>query len=322
MNKLQELINKGIEGAEYPAQPKELYEPIGYLMALGGKRMRPLLVLMGYQLFKEDVKKALPAALAVETFHNFTLMHDDIMDNAPLRRGKATVHEKWNRNIAILSGDVMLVEAYKLLCTLDKEVLPEVLQLFNKTAVEVCEGQQFDMNFESQTSVTVEAYIEMIGLKTAVLLAASLQMGAMIANAPAADAQHLYDFGKYMGIAFQLQDDLLDVYGDPEKFGKQVGGDIISNKKTYLLIKALELANGADAEVLHQWIAAADFDAAVKVKAVTTLYTQLGVDVLVKAEMENYCKLALEALEAVNATSKEGKIALKQLTDELMERQF
>lgn len=321
MKELQELITNSITNTQYPAQPKELYEPISYLMALGGKRMRPLLVLMGYQLFKEDIKKALPAALAVETFHNFTLMHDDIMDNAPLRRGKATVHEKWNNNIAILSGDVMLVEAYKLLCTLDKEVLADVLQLFNKTAVEVCEGQQFDMNFETQTSVVIAAYIEMIGLKTAVLLAASLQMGAIIAGAPTADARHLYDFGKYMGIAFQLQDDLLDVYGDPDKFGKQVGGDIISNKKTYLLIKALELAKGADADVLNKWIAANHFDASAKVKAITALYSQLGIDILLKAEMEGYCEKAFAALANVRTAKTVEKAGLKSFCLELMGRE-
>ncbi len=321
MTNLHQLITTAIAETTYPASPKELYEPIRYLMSLGGKRMRPLLALMGYQLFKEDVEKAIPVALAVETFHNFTLMHDDIMDNAPLRRGNATVHEKWNTNIAILSGDVMLVEAYKWLMQLDKAVLAEVLHVFNDTAVKVCEGQQWDMNFETQPAVTIAEYTTMIEEKTAVLLAASLKMGAMAAGATAADAQHLYEFGRNMGIAFQLQDDLLDVYGDPEKFGKQVGGDIIANKKTYLLIKAIEIADGKTAETLNYWLAAKQFDATEKVAAVTAIYTQIGIDKLVKQVMDTYCQTALAALAAVNVVHPIRKQQLADFALQLIDRE-
>lgn len=320
MKELQELINSAVNTAKYPNSPKELYEPISYLMALGGKRMRPLLVLMGYQLFKDDVKKALPAALAVETFHNFTLMHDDIMDNAPLRRGKATVHEKWNSNIAILSGDVMLVEAYKLLCTLDKEIIPDILNVFNKTAVEVCEGQQWDMNFESRSDVSIAEYLKMIEQKTAILLGASLKMGALLAGGSQQAADALYAFGVHIGIAFQLQDDWLDVFGDPEHFGKQVGGDILANKKTYLLLKTQEVIQGEDAALLQDWLKRDDA-LTEKVQAITALYIKWGVGDKLKAEVKSACQKAFAALDTLEGASTTGIAQLKHLADELMDRQ-
>jgi len=241
---LQNSINQYISNKTYGASPVELYEPINYIMSLGGKRLRPCLLLMACDMFGGDVEQALAPALAIEVFHNFTLMHDDIMDKAPLRRGKPTVHEKWNANTAILSGDVMMVESNKLIMQVKDNILRPVLDVFNDTAVGVCEGQQIDMNFETRQDVQIDEYINMIRLKTAVLVGGALKMGALVGGADDAEGTLLYNFGEQLGIAFQLQDDILDVYGDPKKFGKQVGGDIISNKKTYLLIKALELAKG------------------------------------------------------------------------------
>ncbi|KXK24943.1 MAG: isoprenyl synthetase [Bacteroidetes bacterium OLB12] len=248
------LIESEIKKQSFGSQPKSLYEPIRYIMALGGKRMRPLLVTLAYSLYRNDVEKILKYAIAVEALHNFTLMHDDIMDKAPLRRGKVTVHEKWNVNTAILSGDVMLVKVYDMFLDLDKETLPLALSLFNKCITEVCEGQQWDMEFETTTKVTEARYLEMIKLKTAVLLGFSLELGALLAKAPEAERIALREFGTLIGIGFQLKDDLLDVYADKKKFGKQVGGDIIANKKTYLLIKAKEKARGQHKRELEFWL--------------------------------------------------------------------
>src|SRR3978361_2125846 len=242
LKELQLLIEQALAELEVPQYPAELYEPIKYILSLGGKRMRPALLLMACDLFGGDVKKAISAALAIEVFHNFTLMHDDIMDNAPLRRGKTTVHERWNNNVGILSGDVMLIEGYKLMMQVDQPLLRPILNIFNETAVGVCEGQQLDMEFETRNNVGIDEYITMIRLKTAVVLGGALKIGALIGGASTADATLMHTFGEQLGIAFQWQDDILDVYGDPEKCGKQVGGDIISNKKTYLLLKALESA--------------------------------------------------------------------------------
>src|SRR5690554_3646173 len=267
IREFQEGLENRIQSLSFGTEPHELYQPITYLMGLGGKRIRPLLTVMAYTLYKEDYKSILTPALAVEIFHNFTLMHDDIMDDAPLRRGKTTVHEKWNPNTAILSGDVMLVNAYGMLLKVPTDKLPQCMGHFNRTAAEVCEGQQFDMNFESRDQVAESEYLEMIRLKTAVLLGFSLQFGAILACAEAEDVQRLYDFGLYIGMGFQLKDDLLDVYADEMKFGKQVGGDIISNKQTYLSIKARELARGSEAESLKFWGNAKTFDKEEKVKA-------------------------------------------------------
>lgn len=317
---LQLLIEQAVTGLKYPVQPAELYEPITYILSVGGKRMRPALLLMACDLFGGDVNKALQPALAIEVFHNFTLVHDDIMDNAPLRRGKVTVHEKWNPNVAILSGDVMLVEAYKLMMQVDTPILRDVLEIFNNTAVGVCEGQQFDMNFEQQADVIIADYLNMIRLKTAVLLGCALKIGALIGGATMADADLLCTFGEQLGIAFQLQDDILDVYGDPDKFGKQVGGDIISNKKTYLLLKALELADVQTKTDLHYWLDATQFDNTEKVKAVTTIYNQLDVRQYAEQEMYNFTTQAFNALYKVSLPD-DRKQFLRDFADSLMVRE-
>jgi geranylgeranyl diphosphate synthase type II len=307
IEQLQFIINKAIADTKYTSEPAELYEPISYLMQLGGKRMRPVLVLISTELFGGNVLKALDAAIGIELFHNFTLMHDDIMDKAPLRRGNPTVHVKWNESAAILSGDVMFVEAYKLMIKVEDSILRKVLDIFSDTASGVCQGQQADMNFEKRDDVGLEEYIEMIRLKTAVLLAGSMQIGAIIGGAEQEQADLLYEFGENLGLAFQLQDDILDVYGDPEKFGKQVGGDILADKKTFLLIKARELAIGETALELDRWLNNSDVLPENKVNAITSIYNSIGVRKLAEAEMENYVLKALNALDkiAVDNTRKE-----------------
>ncbi len=307
IEQLQIIINKAIADTKYTSEPAELYEPISYLMQLGGKRMRPVLVLISTELFGGNVLKALDAAIGIELFHNFTLMHDDIMDKAPLRRGNPTVHVKWNESAAILSGDVMFVEAYKLMIKVEDSILRKVLDIFSDTASGVCQGQQADMNFEKRADVGLGEYIEMIRLKTAVLLAGSMQIGAIIGGAEQEQADLLYEFGENLGLAFQLQDDILDVYGDPEKFGKQVGGDILADKKTFLLIKARELAIGETASELDKWLNNSDVLPENKVNAITTIYNSIGVRKLAEAEMENYVLKALNALDkiAVDNTRKE-----------------
>jgi len=283
--------------------------------------MRPLLSLLSYQLYKEDTKSILPASIAVEIFHNFTLMHDDIMDNAPLRRGQQTVHEKWNSPVAILSGDVMLVKAYQqLIANCPKEKLTEILEKFNQCAIEVCEGQQIDMNFEEQEEVHEADYIEMIRLKTAVLLGFSLEFGGILAMDNEADQALLYQMGVNAGIGFQLMDDLLDVYADQEKFGKQVGGDIIANKKTYLLIKAKELASGENSVKLHDWLRAQDFDNEEKVKAVKSIYDELKIKELTESKMNQYFEKAFQNLEDLDAPS-ERKIIIKDFFNYLINRE-
>ncbi|RKD16205.1 isoprenyl synthetase [Pelobium manganitolerans] len=320
IKQLQEIIVKAVNEIDYPAQPKELYQPIAYLMSLGGKRLRPALVLMATDLFGGDVEEAISPALAIELFHNFTLMHDDIMDNAPLRRGKPTVHEKWNASVAILSGDVMFVKAYKLMIQVRPEILSGVLEVFNKTAVEVCEGQQIDMNFEVRQNVSIAEYLEMIRLKTAVLLGGALKIGALIGKANAENADLLYQFGENLGIAFQLQDDILDVYGDPEKFGKQVGGDIICNKKTYLLIKALELAKDQDAKTLELWLQQTNFDTTEKVEAVKGIYNRLNIRQIAEEAMQQHATKALQALENIDVAP-ENKSILLGFAEMLMARE-
>jgi geranylgeranyl diphosphate synthase type II len=323
MNTLQDLqllIEKAVSNLNYPASPAELYEPITYILSVGGKRMRPALLLMACDLFSGNVDAALNPALAIEVFHNFSLVHDDIMDNAPLRRGKPTVHEKWNANIGILSGDVMLVEAYKLMMQVETPILRQVLSIFNHTAVGVCEGQQMDMNFELQNEVAIDDYLTMITLKTAVLLGGALKIGALIGGAGDKDADLLCTFGEQLGTAFQLQDDILDVYGDPDKFGKQVGGDIISNKKTFLLIKALELAQGDDKEELNHWLQATEFDNAEKVKAITGLYNQLEVRKHAEKAMQTFAEKAFNALNQLSLPE-ERKQYLRNFADSLLIRE-
>jgi len=317
---LQAIISDAVQKLDFPGYPAKLYEPITYILSLGGKRMRPALLLMACDLFDGDVDAAIPPALAIEIFHNFTLMHDDIMDNAPLRRGRTTVHEKWNQNVGILSGDVMLIEGYKLMMQVEDRLLRTILDIFNNTAVGVCEGQQVDMEFEVRNDVKIDEYINMIRLKTAVVLGGALKIGALIGGAGLSDANLLSSFGEHLGIAFQLQDDILDVYGDPEKFGKQVGGDIISNKKTYLLIKALELADARQKQELDQWLDREQFDHTEKVAAVTAIYNSLDVRQYAEEEMQAYADKAFEALDAINLPE-EHKQYLHDFADGLLVRE-
>lgn len=317
IEQLQNSINKAIADTKYTEKPSELYEPITYLMELGGKRMRPVLVLLATELFGGDVRNAVDAAVGIELFHNFTLMHDDIMDKAPLRRGKATVHAKWNESAAILSGDVMFVEAYKMMIRVDDSILREVLDVFSDTASGVCQGQQEDMNFEKRDDVRIDEYLHMIKLKTAVLLAGSMQIGALIGGAEKEQAQRLYEFGVNLGLAFQLQDDILDVYGDPEKFGKQVGGDIMANKKTFMLIKAKELAKGRIAEDLKNW----QLDnSRGKIQGITSIYDLLEVRKLAEFQMEEFIKKALHALQQIPVESP-VKTVLKGFAEQLLTRE-
>lgn len=319
--KLAGLIISRLEKERFGHEPDALYEPIRYILSIGGKRMRPLLTLIGYSLFKDDVEKALEPALAVEIFHNFTLMHDDIMDQAPLRRGFPTVHEKWNQHTAILSGDVMVVKAYEKLLTIeDANLLRTAIEKFNKCAVEVCEGQQKDMMFEERDAVTEEEYLDMIRQKTAVLLGFSLELGALLANADEKDLNHIRLFGESLGIGFQLKDDLLDVYGDAKKFGKQPGGDILANKKTYLLIKALELSSVKENKKLKQWLTKIDFDPDEKLEAVKECYDRAGIINVTNEKISKCYNEALRHLNAINA-SLHRKSQLKQLALKLVERE-
>ena len=314
-----EKLNQTLKSLTYGDKPAELYEPIRYMMALGGKRIRPLLTLLSADLFDDQIDHVLLPAAAVEVFHNFTLMHDDIMDKAPLRRGKTTVHEKWNANTAILSGDVMLVKAYDMFLAVEPAKLPKVLQLFNKCAAEVCEGQQLDMNFEQTDKVAIEDYIRMITLKTAVLLGFALELGAVLNNASAEDAENIKQFGINTGIAFQLRDDLLDVYGSQESFGKRVGGDIVAGKKTFLMLTALEQAQSDDLQNLQTWLQKKDEEEA-KVKAVTEIYQKLGIKEKTEQRINTYFQKALTHLENVNAPT-EKKNLLKGLALDLMSRE-
>ncbi len=282
--------------------------------------MRPLLVLLAYIIKRDDYEKILTPALSVEVFHNFTLMHDDIMDKAPLRRGKPTVHEKWNPNIAILSGDTMLVKAYDMLLEVEPVLLKSVIRRFNKCAVEVCEGQQLDMNFEQYENVSEEQYIEMIRLKTAVLLGYSLELGGILSGMDDENTRLLKEFGINIGIGFQLKDDLLDVYGDQNKFGKQVGGDIASNKKTFLLLNALNMANGELKEQLNEWLSKEEFEIEQKVGAVTAIYDELGIKSLTEQKIDRYFKLGFDALDKIDAPA-ERKEPLKSFAEYLINRE-
>ena len=302
------------------SSPKEMYEPMSYIIGLGGKRVRPLLTLVGCDLFDGNPKNAIYSALAVELFHNFSLIHDDILDNAPLRRGNVTIHEKWNHNIALLSGDGMMVKAFEVLSKSHNLHVPQLLNLFSKTGLEVCEGQQYDMNFETQNKVSVENYIHMITYKTAVLLGCSLQMGAICANAAIQSQRHLYEFGKHVGIAFQLLDDVLDIYADDEKFGKQVGGDIISNKKTFMLLDAFELANEAQTKELNDLLNSKEISNSDKVKQVTALYNILGVKDLAIKEANKHTDIALKHLEELEANT-DKKNNLKEFALHLLNRE-
>lgn len=315
------IIDEQLAGLELPARPDSLYAPVRYMISLGGKRMRPVMVLMANELFGGDKHKALPAALAIEVFHNFTLLHDDIMDKAPIRRGNQTVHERWNSDIAILSGDAMFVKSCQMMLEASQSnATPVIMELFLKTALEVCEGQQLDMDFASGNDVSIDNYLEMIRLKTAVLLGCSLGVGAAMAQASSEAVGHMYDFGVNLGVAFQLQDDILDVYGDQEKFGKQVGGDIISNKKTFLMLTALASAQGSEKQDLESWLGRMDFDPAEKVQAVQRIFDRLDVRASAQNKMDQLYQEALLHLDALPLTS--GQTApLRELAAVLMERE-
>lgn len=319
-SELLDIVRGHIAGLQFTRTPKGLYDPVSYVLSLGGKRIRPVLMLMAYNLYREDVKSILQPATGIEVYHNYTLLHDDLMDRADMRRGKATVHKVWNDNVAILSGDAMLVLAYQFMAQCASEKLKDVMDLFSQTALEICEGQQLDMEFEQRKDVKEDEYIEMIRLKTSVLLAASLKIGAILGGASKEDADALYDFGVNLGLAFQLKDDLLDVYGDPLRFGKNIGGDILCNKKTYLVIKAFEHANTDQEALLSDWFTRETFDPQEKIAAVTRLYNEIGVKALCENRIVEYSKRASESLNRVNVSA-ENKQELETMMNELMHRE-
>ena len=318
-NEILEKINSYLDNLPYTREPQSLYEPVKYALSMGGKRIRPSLMLMAYNMFKDDPESILPTACAIETYHNYTLLHDDLMDNAAMRRGMPTVHVKWDANTAILSGDSMLVLAFQRMMQCAPDKLKSVLDLFTETSLEIGEGQQYDMDFESRTDVTEDEYIEMIRLKTSVLLACSLKLGAIQAGAPAADADNLYKFGELMGLAFQLQDDYLDVYGDPAVFGKAIGGDILCNKKTYMLINAYNRTGDDMRGELTRWVTAEEFDPAEKIAAVTAIYDKVGIKELAEQKINYYFDQSRKYLAAVNVPD-ERKAVLAGYTDKMMKR--
>ena len=320
MEEYSRLLEAEIKKQKYGLQPVSLYEPIRYLMGLGGKRLRPMFCLLAYSLYKNDISKVVPYAVAVVAFHNFTLMHDDIMDKAPLRRGHRTVHVKWDVNTAILSGDVMLVKVYDMLLAMEDRYVREVLRAFNKCASQVCEGQQWDMEFESKKDVTEKQYLNMIKLKTAVLLGFSLELGGLLAGASSEDCKSLREFGINIGLGFQLKDDLLDAYADSKKFGKQVGGDIIANKKTFLLIKSLELANRRQKHELQRWISLKKFKKSEKVNAVKKIYDTLHIPDLTDAKINRFFKKGFDSLNGINC-SQESRARLVSYTQQLKGRE-
>lgn len=319
-DEILDKVNEYIGNLSYGRRPQSLYEPIRYVLLLGGKRIRPTLMLLSYNLFRDDPETILSPACALETYHNYTLLHDDLMDDAPLRRGQQTVHVRWDANTAILSGDSMLVLAFERMQQCDDRHLRDVLRLFTVTALEIGEGQQYDMEFENRNDVTEAEYIEMIRLKTSVLLACAVKLGALLADAPAGDVENLYKFGERIGLAFQLQDDYLDVYGDPKVFGKKIGGDITSNKKTYMLINALNKANARQRKELEKWIGCRSFDRDEKVAAVTALYSKIGVDKMAIDCINRYFDEANKYLSAVNLPGAR-KTELTAYAQKLLHRQ-
>lgn len=320
-DEILKMVNEFLDHLSYDRKPESLYEPIKYVLSMGGKRIRPTLMLLAYNLYKENPEDILMNACALETYHNYTLLHDDLMDNADMRRGHLTVHKKWNDNTAILSGDSMLVLAFQRMMQCDTKHLKDILDLFTVTALEIGEGQQYDMEFETRNDVKEEEYIEMIRLKTSVLLACALKIGAILADASAEDADNLYKFGEQIGLAFQLQDDYLDVYGDSKVFGKEIGGDITSNKKTYMLINAFNKANDAQREELTRWVSARDFDRNEKVNAVTHLYNEIGIDQLAQDKIAYYFGQSKKFLDAVNVPE-EKKEELRKYAQKMMKRQY
>ena len=317
---LLKKVNEALDNLVYDRQPASLYDPIKYVLSIGGKRVRPVLTMLSYNLYKDDPLSIMPQAIGLETYHNFTLLHDDLMDHADMRRGHETVHKKWDANRAILSGDTMLLQAFERVEDCDPAKLPAVFKVFIQTTLEIGEGQQLDVEFETRNDVTEDEYIEMIRLKTSVLLACACKVGSIMADAPAEDVENMYKFGEKLGLAFQLQDDLLDVYGDPAVFGKNIGGDITSNKKTYMLINAVNRANPAQREQLMKWIDAKEFDRNEKVKAVTELYNEIGIRELCEQKIEEYYQKSLVYLAKVNLPE-ERKAELKAYAAEMMKRQ-
>lgn len=314
------MVNEFLGNLPYDRKPYSLYEPVKYVLSMGGKRIRPTLMLLSYNIFKNDPEKILMNAVALETYHNYTLLHDDLMDNADLRRGHETVHKKWGANTAILSGDSMLVLAYERMAQCDDKHLAKVMKLFTTTALEIGEGQQFDMEFETRNDVKEEEYIEMIRLKTSVLLACALKIGAVLADASEEDAENLYKFGEQIGLAFQLQDDFLDVYGDTKVFGKAIGGDILAGKKTFMLINALAHANDSQRKELEQWLAINDRPKE-KIEAVTRLYNEIGIDRMATEKIAFYFTESHRYLEAVNV-DESRKIELRRYAERMMKRQY
>lgn len=316
-----QLVNDNLRTVGKNHQPASLYEPIQYVLTLGGKRLRPMLMMLTYQLFSDHPERIIAAASALETYHNFTLLHDDLMDKADMRRGQPTVHKRWNANTAILSGDAMIILAYKGMCECDPSKQKEVLDLFNQTSLEIMIGQQYDMDFEQRMDVKEEEYIEMIRLKTSVLLACAMKMGAVLAGAPEADQQRLYQCGERLGLAFQLQDDYLDVYGDPKVFGKAIGGDIMCNKKTYMLINAFNLAGDIQRKDLQRWVDAAEPNPKEKIAAVTRLYDEIGIRELAEEKIRYYFDESRKYLEAVSVPDSR-KAELRAYTDKMMHRKY
>jgi geranylgeranyl diphosphate synthase type II len=314
------LIEKKILNLQFPDNPRELYDPVRYILEIGGKRIRPSLVLLGANLFNDNVEEALDPAIAIEIFHNFTLLHDDLMDNSRIRRGQDTVHIRWNPNIAILSGDTMSILANRYVTRVRPGILPQILETFNQTAVEVCEGQMMDMNFENRGEVSVDEYIRMIELKTSVLIAASLKIGGLVGGASEKQAHEIYEFGRYLGIAFQLQDDLLDTYGDTLTFGKKIGNDILTNKKTFLMISALERADSVNRVKLKEWLKREKFDPEEKVKQIKAIYDTCGVMKLTQEKISEYFKASLQELEKISLPGNR-KIVLKTFSEKLMKRE-
>ncbi len=319
LESLRADIEAWVKEIQFKKEPRNLYAPIIYSLSLGGKRLRPLMCVATCSLFRDDTYNARNAAMAIEMFHNFTLLHDDVMDNSMLRRGQPTVHAKWDANTAILSGDQMLIEAYKLISDVDSPAATLILDVFNKTATEVCEGQQYDMDFEKQDNVTVDQYMEMIRLKTAVLLAASIKIGALIGGANINDTNALYDFGINIGLAFQLQDDFLDVYGDEKTFGKPIGGDIIEGKKTFLLITALQDASSSQKKELLQWLSNENADRSEKIAAVTNLYDKIGVKEKTENKIDELLNKAMRMLSAMEISA-EGKRFMADFVSMLVKR--
>ena len=320
VTQFEKRIGEAIENVLLDEQPRTLFDPARYILSLGGKRLRPLLTFMAVDLFGKEPEIAVNPALAIEIFHNFSLLHDDLMDKADMRRGNVTVHQKWNANSAILSGDAMVIEAYRYIAKVPAVLLPDILHIFSTTAMEICKGQQYDMDFEQRMDVSEAEYIEMIRLKTAVLIGCALKIGALLANASPQDADALYRYGINIGLAFQLKDDLLDVYGDPKTFGKKIGGDILSNKKTYLLIKALKNANESQRKEIDMWLSATQFDPEAKIKFVKNVYDDLNLKAISENLIEKYYLASLDCLSSISVAD-DRKKDLIELSENLMYRE-